>query len=225
MESVVTFETRLCISRNRFARFLACLRGKEQYRKLADDNQAEQVRIDVSQPVPGKIYQKYFFIVHYFLKSKDDFSWAIIGRIMSLPRKLSNLLVIYGTILVERFSAGFFSTSFQNNLTERFFAPSQLKVAKRFYWTSLWIFPARCCPSRVVHNQQRCISEILLKHRAAGDFHIKKLIEYAQQLVDDESFLLRIIRVVFQHIKPHRPVSSSRVKVNQIFHPVFRYPA
>src|SRR3989344_3161673 len=68
-----------------------------------------------------RLIKRIFFSSIIFLKSKDDFSWAIMGRIISLPKKLSNLLVIYGTMLAKDASPPAFSaTSFQNNLTDKF---------------------------------------------------------------------------------------------------------
>ena len=48
-------------------------RERAYHEKLADNNQTEQVRIDVSQPTFGKIDQKDFFIVHYFSEIKRRF--------------------------------------------------------------------------------------------------------------------------------------------------------
>src|SRR3989338_7112075 len=82
---------------------------KRGHKKLADDNQAEQMRVDVPQSALGKIYQKNFFLVHYFSEIKRRFFLSDYGTHNVVAEEIIKLAGdIRHDIGQRRFASGFF---------------------------------------------------------------------------------------------------------------------
>ena len=56
----------------------------------------------------------------------------------------------------------------------------------------------------------------MLKHGAAGHFHVKQLVKDGEHFIYHKSFLLRETDIILQHVQAHWPVRIGRVKINQI---------
>ena len=62
----------------------------------------------------------------------------------------------------------------------------------------------------------------MLEHRPSGHRHVEELIKNFQKLVDNKASLLGIARVKLKHIKTHRALNISGVKIDNIICPLFR---
>jgi hypothetical protein len=95
--------------------------SKESTRERADINilptKIRPIRLEFSSPsFPfDRFTSKIFLLSIMSRKLKDDFSWAIIGRIKSFAKKTSNLFVIYGTMFASSASPPAWVAIFSQN--------------------------------------------------------------------------------------------------------------
>lgn len=190
--------------------------GQRRHQNLAHQNEPDEIGIDITQPSLRKIHEQDLFLVHDVAEIKrglflsDDRTHDVVSR------KTSNFEVMYGTMFASDASPpAFAATSVQNCVTIGFLQREILRSRKallastRDTSTSVYRF-------RDLQGQAWWHCGNTAQTSDHLPFSYKKFFKDGEELIHHEYLLLRIARIVFEHVHTHRPLGVGRIKIHHI---------
>ena len=194
--------------------------GERGHEKLADNDHAKQVRVDVAYPALREVHKQYLPLVHHLAETERGRGLADNGTEIVVRDEVVELRGDVGRDVRERSLAASFDRLFLPEVHNRRIRDArELAGAKSAVGEDPRHLHKRRRLRRIFHEKQKRVPHVLLEH-GTHRFGREQLIEDSLQLVHHEGLLLRPHGVDIEHIEAHGPHEVAWIEHDHVVLPL-----